>query len=256
MASSPREILRHLASVPSITGAMLVQRDGSVVAQAPADGIHPDTGRVIARDLLPQWESAGSDLKLGRPRAVLVETAGGSLSIMPVGRDGVLMAVGNAASPLGRIRRQMHRAQEAGREADVAPHHDLADLDRMLAATPPDASPEEALPRPAEVPSDEERDHGWGGEVVVIGVSTFRLTARLVAALAHARGVRAARLWTYAPGRITIDVAFEEGGTLASVTAACLDEHPLEVLECSDARLMLGVPTPAARSAVALSRVP
>jgi predicted regulator of Ras-like GTPase activity (Roadblock/LC7/MglB family) len=255
MASSPREILGHLASAPSITGAMIVQRDGSVVAQALTDGINPDTVRAIARDLLPQWESAGSDLKIGRPRTVLVETACGPLSIMPVGVDAFLVVVGDAACRLGRIRRQMQRAQEASPEAPPGPHHDLADLHRMLAATPPDVFPEEAPPRPTGFPSDEERGNGWGGEVVVIGVSTFRLTARLVAALAHARGVRAARLRTYAPDRVTIDVAFEEGGTLASIAAACLDEHPLEVIECSDARLLLGVSTPA-RSAMVLNRVP
>lgn len=219
MASSAREVLGHL-TMPSIAAAMLMKRDGSVVERAPSDEVGSETLRAITHDLVALWESAGTDLGIGRPRALLVETTCGPLSIMPVGRDALLVAVGNGSCSIGRIRRQMQRARQAGGLS----------ADRLGDGPP--------------------------GEVVVIGVSTFRFTARLVAALSRARGVRSARLRAYTPGRITIDVAFEEGGTLASITSASLEESSLEVIERSDARLLLGVSTPVASSAVMLGRVP
>ncbi len=256
MASSPREILGHLTSMPSITAAMLMKRDGSVVERAPSDGVGPETVRAVTRDLVALWESAGTDLGIGRPRALLLETMCGPLSIMPVGRDALLVAVGSSSCSIGRIRREMQRAHEATREAEHTPDHGIPDLQRILGAGLAAARRTDAPAHQAGGPSADGLDNGPAGEVVVIGVSTFRLTARLVATLTQARGVRLVRLRAYTPGRITIDVAFEEGGTLASIASACLDEYSLEVIERSDARLLLGVSTSVAPSAVMLGRVP
>src|ERR1700737_5632441 len=95
MASSLREVLGQMTGVPCIVAAVLLKPDGSMIEQSMTAGVDLETVQTIARDMMPLWEWVGRDVEIGRPRVLVVEGGSGPLSIMPVGRDTLLAAIGN-----------------------------------------------------------------------------------------------------------------------------------------------------------------
>jgi predicted regulator of Ras-like GTPase activity (Roadblock/LC7/MglB family) len=234
MASSFREILGRMTGVPCIVAAVLLKADGSMIERSMSEGIDLETVQTIARDMMPLWEWVGRDVEMGRPRALLVERGSGPLSIMPVGADTLLAAMGDRSCSLGRLLRQMTRAKDA--LYDAAPVAAGADGTDELAPV-------------VERASDLRPEAGRVGEVVVIGANTFRFALSVVTTLARATGVRSASLKTYAPGSIAIDVAFEGDGSLSSIAAGSIGDCSLHVIERTDARLVLGALAPGASPA-------
>lgn len=255
MASSPGEVLGRMTRVPCIVAAILMKGDGSITEQSVSEGVDPEPVRALARDLLSRWEWIGADMGMGRPRALLRGSTHGPLSLMPVGPDAVLLAVGNRSCSIGRIRHEMQRAREAMREAQGVARGTIPDLRRMISEMASTNGAGEIV-RTIDRALDQRPAAATAGEVVVIGVYTFRLALRLVTALARMTGVRAASLKTYAPGGITIDVAFEGGGALASITGSSFGDCSLDVIERTDARLVLAVPNPVVPTAAMVGRVP
>jgi predicted regulator of Ras-like GTPase activity (Roadblock/LC7/MglB family) len=264
MVSSLREILGQMTGVPCIVAAVLLKPDGSMIEQSMTAGVDLETVQTIARDMMPAWESVGRDVEIGKPRMLVLERGSGPLSIMPIGRDTLLAAIGNPSCSLGQLHRQMTRARDALDEAapiaagadgtdgaarTVDPASDVpltrakdvldeaALIDAAADGTDGAAPAVEPAPDLQPVP-------GRMGEVVVIGAITFRVALRLVATLARATGVRSASLKTFAPGGIAIDVVIEGDGALASITASSIGDCSLTVIERTDARLVLGTPAP------------
>src|ERR1700730_2264819 len=171
-----------MARVPGIVAAIVMAVDGSITEQSVAKGVDPQPVRAMARDLLSRWACVGSDMGMGRPRALLSASACGPLSVMPVGPDAVLLAMGNPSCSIGRIRHEMRRAGDAIREAQHAPGTIIPDLQRMTSEkTSTNGAAQRVLT--IERDSDEQPDAPPAGEIVVIGVNTFRLAQKLVAAL-------------------------------------------------------------------------
>ena len=251
MASHVREVLGRLTGVPSVIAAILMKPDGSMIERSMSNGVDPETVQVRVRDMLSDWEWAGSELGMGKPHGFLLETGNGPLSMVPVGPDTVLVTMGSRSCRIGVIRRQMQRAKEAICAAECSAESAIPDLQWILAEIPSGVrehtSREEVAGGPAE---------GSAGEVVVIGVTTFRLARRLVAAVSQVQGVRSATLRAYSPGSLTIDIAFQGGGTLAVITGRCFGECSLDIIERTATRLVLGISSQVASAAALLGRAP
>ncbi len=76
------------------------------------------------------------------------------------------------------------------------------------------------------------------GEIVVSPIHSYLQATKLVTAVARIKGVRSARLRTYAKGSVIIDVV-TEAGTFAGVEPHLIDGFPLDVVEATDRRLVL-----------------
>ncbi len=257
MTSSLGEVLGHMTRVPGIVAAILMKVDGSITELSMSEGVDPEPVRALARDLLSRWVWVGSEAGIGRPQALLSATAHGPMSLMPVGPDVVLLALGDGSCRVGRIRHELRRAGEAIRAAQRAVPATIPDLRQMISEmTSTNGNGAGEMVRPIDRASDQRPAAAPSGEIVVTGVSSFRLAVRLVTALSHAKGVRSASLKTYAPGSITVDVNFEGGGALASITGRSFGECALDVIERTDARLILRIATPVAPSAAMVGRAP
>ena len=254
MASNVREVLGHMTRVPGIVAAIFMKHDGSITAQSLTEGVEVETVRTLARDLLSRWEWIGADMGMGRPRMVVSTTPHGALSLLPVGPDAVLLAMGDRDCSVGRIRHELRRAGEAMRETDRVPQEVNPDLQRMMSAIAPTNGGAAGEPtiewhrsgRPEAAPTE---------EIVVIGVHNFRLALKLVTALARAKGVRSASLKTYEPPRITIEVDAEGREALASIDGRSFGDCSLDVIARTAGRLILGVPGPVADAAEAAGSV-
>jgi predicted regulator of Ras-like GTPase activity (Roadblock/LC7/MglB family) len=256
--SSLGEVLGRMTRVPGIVAAMLMKVDGSITELSVSEGVDPEPVRAMSRDLLSRWEWVGSEAGIGRPQALFAATAHGPLCLMPVGRDAVLLALGNGSCRVGRIRYELRRAGEAARAAQRAVPAAIPDLRRMISEmTSTNGNGAGEIVRTVERASDQRPAPATAGEVVVTGVNSFHLAMKLVTALSRVKGVRSASLKTYAPpGSITVGVDFEDGGALASITGRSFGECTLEVTERTDARLVLCISNPVARSAAMVGRVP
>jgi predicted regulator of Ras-like GTPase activity (Roadblock/LC7/MglB family) len=256
MTSSLGEVLGRMTEVPGIIAAILMKVDGSITESSVSEGVDPEPVRALARDLLSRWQWVGSDMGIGRPQALLRATARGPLCLMPVGPDAVLLALGDGSCRVGRIRYEMRWAGEAALLALTAIPGTIPDLRRMILKMSPtngNGAGEivHTIERASDLPAT-----AMAGEIVVTGVTSFRLAVKLVTTFSHVKGVRSARLKTYAPGRITVDVDFEGGGALASITSGAFGECTLDVIERTDVRLVLRISNPVARSAAMVGRVP
>jgi cell division septum initiation protein DivIVA len=76
------------------------------------------------------------------------------------------------------------------------------------------------------------------GEIVVSPIHSYLQATKLVTAVARIKGVRRARLRTFAKGSVIIDVT-TEGGTFAGLEPRLIDGFPLDVVEATDRRLVL-----------------
>ncbi len=257
MTSSLGEALGRMTRVPGIIAAILMKVDGSITELSVSEGVDPEPVRALARDMLSRWEWVGSEAGIGRPQALLSATARGPLCLLPVGPDAVLLALGDGSCRAGRIRYELRRAGEAVRMAQRAVPGTIPDLRRMISdMTSTNENGAGELVRTIERASDPRPATATAGEIVVTGVSSFHLAMRLVTALSRVKGVRSASLKTYAPGSITIGVDFEGGGALASITGRSFGECTLDVIERTDARLVLRISNPVPRSAAMVGRVP
>ncbi len=257
MASTLREVLRNMTSVPCIIAAIVLKPNGVIIEESISEKTDPGMLRAIAGDMLSQWEWVGSDMGMGRPHALLVESDSGPLSVMPVGRDRTLVAMGNRSCSIGRIRVEMQHAKGAIHEVEHLANGTFQNPRQIVAKIPSEAraDPDEFV-RAIERTAEERVVPGLAGEIVVIGVNTFRLARRLVATLSQAKSIRSSRLRAYSPGNITIDVVFEEGEALAAITSKSFDGFPVEVIEHTDTRLVLGISDRVASSAAMPGRGP
>jgi predicted regulator of Ras-like GTPase activity (Roadblock/LC7/MglB family) len=257
MASSLGEVLGRMTRVRGIIAAILMKVDGSITELSVSEGVAPGPVRAFARDLLSRWEWVGSGMGIGRPQALVSATTRGPLCLMPVGPDAVLLALGDGSCRVGRIRYELRQAGDAVRMAQRAVPGTIPNLRRMISEmTSTNGNGADEIVRTIERATDQRPATATAGEVVVTGVNSFHLAMKLVTALSHVKGVRSARLKTYAPGSITIGVDFERGGALASITGASFGDCPLEITERTDVRLVLRIPNPVARSAAMVGRVP
>ena len=254
MASSFGEVLDRMTRVPGIVAAILMKVDGSITAQSVSEKLDVSRVRGLARDLFARWDGIGADLGIGRPRMVVSTTLRGPLSLIPVAPDAVLLAMGNRGCSVGRIRHELRRAGEAMREAHGVSHETAPALGTTVAAMVSHGAAGSA--RPTERAPGEWRGPGPAAEIVVSGVDTFRLALKLVTALGRAKGVRSAILKTYEPGSITIEVASEDRGTLASIDGRSFGDCPLDLIERTEARVVLAIPVPVAPAAAVAGRVP
>lgn len=257
MMSSLGEVLGHMTRVPGIVAAILMKVDGSITELSVSEGVDPEPVRALGRDLLSRWEWVGSEAGIGRPHALLSATAHGLLHLMPVGRDAVLLALGDASCRVGRIRYELRRAGEAIRAAQRAVPATTPNLRRMISEmTSTNGNGAGEIVRTIERASDQRPAAATAGEIIVTGVNSFHLAMRLVTALSHVKGVRSASLKTYTPGTVTLGVDFEGGGALASITGRSFGECTLDVIERTDVRLILRISNPVARLAAMVGRFP
>lgn len=228
-------VIESTLRAPGVVTAVIVDAAGHAIDGASrADGDLAAAAR-SGSDILKQWVSVGSELRLGDVRSMLFERPGGPVAISPAPRGSTVVITGDATCRPGRLRREARLATEAvaeiaGRAANGADHP----------AGHPDTVDEGRRSSGRLTP----------GEVVLVGAHTFRLVTRVVARLLQTQGVRSSRLRAYSPGSTIIDVLLEEGATLAAIGRACFGDVPIERggegrsrLVLRAAKALLGTPT-------------
>ena len=208
---------------PGITAAVLADSAGHAIEGASrTDGDLAAAAR-SATDMLTQWASVGTEMRMGGVRSLLIERGGGSVMISPAPLGATFVVIGNQSCQPGRLRREARqRVGEVERLGAALVEHRTGPADSTNAATSPSAR----LAR---------------GEVVLIGAHTFRLVTNLVARLLQAKGVRSSRLRAYSPASTIIDVVLEEDVTLAGIGGSCFGDFPIEPVAQARNRLVLKV---------------
>lgn len=79
-----REAVRQLKQRVGVRGALVMTSDGMVVAADLCDGLAPDSVAALASAAVGQALRAARDLRLGRPRRVLLTASFGRLVFVPV----------------------------------------------------------------------------------------------------------------------------------------------------------------------------
>lgn len=205
-------VIESAMKVPGVVAAVLVNPDGHVIECASqAEGDLASAG-ASANQMFRQWAWAGSELGLGRVRSVLLERAGGPVTIAPLGRCGALVVIGDRTCRPGHLRFETRHARERVGEATRGAREPAFDADFDERGRKTDG----VAPAPS---------HLTAGEVVLVGAHTFRLVVKLLARLLQTKGVRSSRLRAYSPSSTIIDVMLEDGATLTAVGGSCLDDE-------------------------------
>lgn len=214
--------------------AVLVGSDGGVIEAASlAEDEFAPLG-VAASEILRQWTAVGTDLGMGLLQTLMIERAGGPMTITPAGPDGMLLIIGHQSCRPGRARLDAKRVKEAMLKVEWAPTEPEG-----IAPPPPSDHFDHLVRTTAEGSSSSPPTGLTAGEVVVIGAHTFRLVTKLIAQLLQMRGVRSSRLRVYSPSSTIIDVDLEDGATLATVDRGSLEEFSIEQPEQGGTRLIL-----------------
>ncbi len=217
-------VIESLLSAPGVVAAVLADATGHAIEGASCTEGDLATAARSASEVLKQWASAGAELGFGDVRGLLLERSGGSVAVLPAPHGGALMVVGDQTCRPGRLRHDAGLAREAVVEV-------------VRTASAPDGRFGDAAHEIGETGQPSGRL--TAGEIVLVGAHTFRFVTKLVARLLQTRGVRSSRLRAYSPASTVIDVALEEGTTLAALSRDCLGDFAIERAAEGHNRLVL-----------------
>lgn len=112
------EILDALTQTPGIQGAVIVGRDGLVIASAGKTGEDADLVGATGAEMFTNAESASAD-RLGRGAvgSLTMEAAGGCLLARPIDEVTVLLVLTEEKINLGLVRFETRRAAEKLRDS-------------------------------------------------------------------------------------------------------------------------------------------
>ena len=240
MTSHLRAVLASAMNAPGVVAGVLFDHLGHAIDSASWVEGDVAAWSAAANELLRQWASVGSDLRVGGVRSVLIERQDGPVTITPMEDDAALLIVGNRSGRPGHLRLAARRARGLMSECDQvnsAPESSL----------PPDVPDHigDPVTTTGEVrPSAS--SHLTTGEVILVGAHTFRLVTKLIAHLVQTKGVRSSTLRAYSPSSTVVDVVLENGATLETIDRSGLAEFSVERAEEAGARLVLRASRPLA----------
>lgn len=85
--------LRGLRQSCGVIASAIISRDGLVIAADMPDGISVDTFAIMSATLLGAASTANSELRVGMPTSVVVESEDARLLIVGAGRKALVVAV-------------------------------------------------------------------------------------------------------------------------------------------------------------------
>ena len=156
---------------------------------------------------------------------------------------------------LPAVHRLMRRlkGEDAGEPEDTTPlpvstsAEEPAEVEAAAASEEPVAAAAEASPAAAEEPTEPSVPRvRYTGEIVVSPIHSFLQATKFMTALSQIRGVASVKLRTYSGAKATIEIV-TEGHTLAGINCEAIDGFAVEVVESTDAHLILRIGSPAPR---------
>ncbi|MDR5684088.1 MAG: roadblock/LC7 domain-containing protein [Armatimonadota bacterium] len=108
-----RQTLGEFTQIDGVTAALVVGRDGFVIEGVASDDIDLEALGAVTASSMGASEALSTDLNRGGLFGLMLEYENGPIVVSPVGREAMLVIVGNGAANLGRIRLEVKKRQQA-----------------------------------------------------------------------------------------------------------------------------------------------
>ncbi|MBD3249306.1 roadblock/LC7 domain-containing protein [Candidatus Woesearchaeota archaeon] len=105
-------VLQKLTSTGDIDGAVVITRDGLLVASELTESIDSDTLAAMAATMTGAAETAIQELKKSSPDRVIVESKNTKMITVGAGDDAILVCIMKPSAKLGIILLEMKKAAE------------------------------------------------------------------------------------------------------------------------------------------------
>ena len=97
------ETLQAITALEGVSGAMVVNRGGLVIASKLPKTLHEDAFAAMIATMMGAAQTASLPLGIADPRSVVVDLGSGGIVAMGVGSKGILVALSNDASALAGL---------------------------------------------------------------------------------------------------------------------------------------------------------
>lgn len=104
-----RESISPISQIEGVTGAVLVSRDGLVVASTIESEDDEEVAAAMAASIFGTIDNATSRMGLGSAHDTIVETESHAMQIMGIG-ELILVVITTKGAHAGRVRLEMRRA--------------------------------------------------------------------------------------------------------------------------------------------------